>query len=225
MAKNLFVSVGYQFVHGLKMPVYLSVNGVPNGTLPTDVQSFAPADPNFGFTLEATPSAYSIYHAGTLSVRKLFAQHYSVLANYTYSKAIDIATDIQLTDTPMDYLHPNLDRAVGDNDVRHRLVLTLMAESSNNWTLVLRNFKVSMLNTLQSPRYYTVLAGFDVNGDQYPFSDRVGDIGRNTYRGDPSYTTDVRLRRVFSLGERLKAEACAEVFGSGAVQTAPLPSL
>ncbi|HYK48141.1 MAG TPA: hypothetical protein VEU94_00330, partial [Terriglobales bacterium] len=186
IAKNLFVSAGYQFVHGLKLPVYVSVNGVPNGTLPTGVQSFAPADPNFGFTLEATPTAYSIYHAGTLTVRKLFAQYYSVLANYTYSKSIDISTDIQLTDTPMDYLHPNLDRSVGDNDVRHRLVLTLMGESPNTWNPVLRNFKVSMLNTLQSPRYYTVLAGFDVNGDQYPFSDRVGDIGRNTYRGDPS---------------------------------------
>ena len=34
IAKNLFVSVGYQFVHGLKLPVYVSVNGVPNGTLP-----------------------------------------------------------------------------------------------------------------------------------------------------------------------------------------------
>lgn len=212
IAKNFFVSVGYEFVHGLKLPVYISVNGVPNGTLPTGVQSFAPADPNFGFALEATPAAYSIYHAGTMSVRKPFAQHYSILANYTYSKSIDISTDIQLTDTPMDYLHPNLDRGLGDNDVRHRFVLALLGESPGTWAPVLRNFKVSMLNTLQSPRYYTVLAGFDVNGDQYPFSDRVGDIGRNTYRGDPSYTTDVRVQRVFSLTERLKAEASAEVF-------------
>ena len=50
--------------------------------------------------------AIPIYHAGTLSVRKPFAHHYSILANYTYSKSIDISTDIQLTDTPMDYLHP-----------------------------------------------------------------------------------------------------------------------
>ena len=50
---------------------------------------------------------YSIYHGGTLSVRKPFAHHYSLLANYTYSKSIDISTDIQLTGSPMDYLHPN----------------------------------------------------------------------------------------------------------------------
>jgi hypothetical protein len=212
VAKGLFVSVGYQFVHGLKLPVYNSINGIPNGTLPTGVQAFVPADPNFGFTLEATPTAYSIYHAGTLSVRKPFAHHYSILANYTYSKSIDISTDIQLTDTPMDYLHPNLDRAVGENDMRHHFVLTLLGESPGTWNPLLRNFKVSMLNTLQSPRYYTVFAGFDVNGDGFPFSDRVGTIGRNTYRGDSSYTTDMRLQRVFNLGERIKAEASAEVF-------------
>jgi hypothetical protein len=75
---------------------------------------FSPADPSFGFVLLATPQGYSIYHAGTLSVRKPFARHYSLLANYTFSKSIDLATDVQLTDTPTDYLKPNLDRAVGD---------------------------------------------------------------------------------------------------------------
>jgi len=212
IAKGLFVSLGYQFVHALKLPVYDSINAVPSGTLPTGVQAFTPADPNFGFALEATPTGYSIYHAGTLSVRKPFAHHYGVLANYTYSKAIDIATDVQLTDSPMDYLHPNLDRGLSENDMRHHFVLALMGESPNTWNPVLRNFKVSMLNTLQSPRYYTIFAGFDVNGDQFPFSDRVGNTRRNTYRGGSSYTTDVRVQRVFNVSERLKAEASAEVF-------------
>ena len=110
-----------------------------------------PSDPNFGFALEATPTAYSIYHAGTLSVRKPFAHHYSLLANYTYSKSIDLATDIQLTDSPMDYLDPNLDRGLGENDMRHHFVLTLMGESPNTWNSALRNFKVSMLNQPTKP--------------------------------------------------------------------------
>jgi hypothetical protein len=65
---------------------------------------------------------------------------------------------------------------------------------------------------MESSRAYTIFAGFDVNGDIYPFSDRVGAIGRNTYRGDPFYTTDVRIQRVFPLGERFKGEASFEVF-------------
>jgi hypothetical protein len=159
IAKNLFVSAGYQFVHGLKPPCT---------SAPAECQWHAsdrrpvlPPAPTLT-TLEATPTATHL-SAGMLSVRKLFAQHYSVLANYTYSKSI-ISTDIQLTDTPMDY-HPD-DRSRGQRrasspgaDLNGR---TLISESR------LRNF-VSMLNTLQSLRYYTVLAGFDVNGDQYHF--------------------------------------------------------
>jgi len=212
VAQNLFVSAGYQFVHALKLPLYLSVNGVPNGTLPSGVQSFSPADPDFGFSLMASPSGFSIYHAGTVSLRKPFARHYSVLANYTFSKSIDLATDVQLTDSPMDYLRPQLDRAVGDNDVRHRLVLALLADSPDSWTAALRKVKFSMLNTLESPRYYTIFAGFDVNGDGFPFSDRVGTIGRNTYRGDASYTTDIRLQKAFQVRERWETAASVEVF-------------
>jgi Carboxypeptidase regulatory-like domain/TonB dependent receptor len=212
VAKDLFVSVGYQFVHGLRLPLYLSINGLPAGTTPSGVQAFTPADPNFGFSLMATPTGYSIYNGAVLSVRKPFAHHFSLLGNYTFSKSIDVATDVQLTDTPMNYLNPNLDRALSDNDVRHRFVLTLLGESPNTWTPALRNFKVSMLNTLESPRYYTLYAGFDVNGDGFPFNDRVGTVGRNTYRGDASYTTDIRVQRVFNLGERWKVEASAEVF-------------
>ena len=59
---------------------------------------------------------------------------------------------------------------------------------------------------------YTILAGFDVNGDIYPFSDRVGNVGRNTYRGDPNYTTDLRLQRVIPFSERFKGEISLEAF-------------
>jgi hypothetical protein len=138
------------------------------------------------------------------------AQHYSILANYVYGKSIDIATENQLQDEPQDYLVPQLDRAVSDNDVRHRLVLTLMGQSPATWTASLRNFEFSMLNTLQSPQYYSILAGSDVNGDGFPFNDRVGSIGRNSYRGASYYDTDLRLQRLFNITERLKLNGSVE---------------
>jgi hypothetical protein len=67
-----------------------------------------------------------------------------------------------------------------------------------------------MLNTLQSPQYYSILAGSDINGDGFPFNDRVGNIGRNTYRGAAYYDTDLRLQRLFNLTERWKLNASAE---------------
>jgi hypothetical protein len=206
------LTAGYQYLHAADIPVYYSVNGLPAGNLPDGRQAFTPADPRFGFALIATPTGFSIYNGGTLSLRKNFANHYSVLANYTYSKSIDISTDVQLTGTPQDYLDPNGDRSNGDNDVRHRAVLSFLAESPAEWPLLLRNFKLSMLNTLQSPRYFSILAGFDVNGDGFPFSDRTGTVGRNSYRGASYYDSDIRLQRVFHLTERISTEASLETF-------------
>ena len=206
------LTTGYQFLHALDLPVYLSVNGLPNGTLPDGRPSFTPADPRFGFSLLATPSGFSIYNGGIVSLRKGFARHYSMQANYTYSKSIDIATDIQLTDTPQNYLNPSADRSVGDNDIRHRATISFLAESPSEWPRALQNFRLSMLNTLQSPRYYSILAGFNVLGDGFPFSDRTGTVGRNSYRGASYYDSDLRLQRVIHFSDRLSAAASMEGF-------------
>ena len=44
----------------------------------------------------------------------------------------------------------------------------------------------------------------------FPFNDRVGSIGRNTYRGASYYDTDLRLQRLFNATERLKVNVSAE---------------
>jgi len=204
------LTAGYHYLHAMHLLSSNTINGVPNGTLSDGRQKFSPADPNFGFVLYATASGWSIYNAGSILVRKELAHRYSVLANYVYGKSIDLATEAQLQDEPQDYLAPQLDRAVGDNDVRHRLVLTLMGESPTTWTAPLRNFEFSMLNTLQSPQYYSILAGSDINGDGFPFNDRVGSIGRNSYRGASYYDTDLRLQRLFNLTERMKLNGSVE---------------
>lgn len=204
-------TIGYRYLHAMRLISSNTVNGLPNGYLPDGRQKFQPADTNFGFVLYATPSGWSIYNSGILSLHKDFAHHYSLLANYVYGKSIDLATEGQLQDEPQDYLQPQLDRAVGDNDVRHRLVFTAMAESPQAWIAPLRDLQLSMLNTLQSPQFYSVLAGSDINGDGFPFNDRVGNIGRNTYRGAAYYDTDIRLQRLVSLGERVKVNLSAEV--------------
>jgi len=205
------LTLGYRYVHASRLLSSNTVNGVPDGLLSDGRQKFLPADPNFGFVLYATPSGWSIYNAGFVSLQKDFAHHYSLMANYVYGKSIDVATENQLQDEPQDYLNPALDRAVSDNDVRNRLVLTIMASSPASWVAPLRNFQFSMLNTLQSPQYYNILAGSDINGDGFPFNDRVGDIGRNTYRGDAYYDTDIRVQKLLSFNERIKVNLSAEV--------------
>jgi hypothetical protein len=210
LGNKWFLTVGYHYLHAIHLESSESINAVPNGFLSDGRQKFAPADPNFGFALIAEATGWSIYNSGSVGLRKEFGENFSVLANYVYGKSIDIATENQLQDEPQDYLAPQLDRAVGDNDVRHRLVLTLIGESPKTWVAPLRNVSFSLLNTLQSPQYYSILAGSDINGDGFPFNDRVGNIGRNTYRGASYYDTDFRLQKRLNLTERLNLNLSAE---------------
>jgi carboxypeptidase family protein/TonB-dependent receptor-like protein len=220
VGKDFIVSLEYQWLHASRLPVYFSINGTPNpannGCNPLITSGCAPyfttTDPRFGFVLYVKPEGFSIYNAGTLSVRKTFSHHFDLLANYTYSKSIDISTTVNLPNTPVDFLRPSLDKAPGDNDIRHRLTLALLAETPNTWNVALRDFKASVLTNLQSARRYSIVAGFDTNGDLFPFGDRVGVIGRNTYIGDPTHTVDVRLQRLIPLNERFKMELSAEIF-------------
>lgn len=210
LGKNWHLTLGYHYLHALRLNSSKSVNGVPDGFLSDGRQAFAPADATFGFALFATPTGWAIYNAGTAVLRRDFAQHYSAMASYTFSKSVDVGTENQLQDEVQDYLAPQLDRSVSDNDARHRLVVTLLGDSPDTWVRPLRNFELSMVNTLQSPQFYSILAGSDINGDGFPFNDRVGFIGRNSYRGDSYYDTDVRLQRRFNITERVKANARAE---------------
>jgi hypothetical protein len=217
VGKDYYVSAGYQWMHASRLPVYSSINGTPQPGCDPAVTTgckafFAPLDPGFGFVLFVKPIGFSIYNAGTLNVRKALSHHFNFLANYTYSKSIDISTTINLPNTPENYLHPEYDRAVGDNDVRHRFTLAFLAESPREWPVVVRDFKFSLLNSLQSARFFSINTGFDTNGDLFPFSDRVGVSARNSYKGDPYYDTDLRVQRVIPITERVKTEASVEVF-------------
>ena len=93
LGRNWFLTLGYHYVHAIHLISSNSINGVPNGNLADGRQKFSPADTNFGFALYATPSGWSIYNAGTVSLRRQLKNHYSVLANYTYGKSIDVATE------------------------------------------------------------------------------------------------------------------------------------
>jgi hypothetical protein len=77
---------------------------------------------------------------------------------------------------------------------------------------VIRGFGSSLVVTAQSPRFYNVTAGTDVNRDVNVNTDRPDGIGRNTFRGDDFFTIDLRLRRRFRPTERVTIEATADLF-------------
>src|SRR6266849_6765499 len=89
LGKDLYLSLGYQWMHASRLPVYSSINGDCPGhleadcpRLPSGKEVFSgPADPRFGFVLYVKPIGFSIYNAGTFSLRKAFSHHFNFLAN------------------------------------------------------------------------------------------------------------------------------------------------
>lgn len=212
VAQDWFLGLGYQVVHALKLVGGGNINTIPIGTLPNGKTLFRPADFRFGFTILNDASGYSIFHAGMLSLRKSFSRHYSVLANYTFSKSIDNLTTLKFQGLSQDYYRPHLERALSDNHNQHRFNLALVADSPNQWPVALRDFTASVLLTAQSARFFSILTGFDVNGDNFPFSDRVGASGRNVYQGEPYFSMDLRVQRGIPFSEHLRGVFSVEFF-------------
>src|SRR5260370_624876 len=66
--------------------------------------------------------------------------------------------------------------------------------------------------TLQTGRPFTIFVGFDSNGDTNPVTDRVGNLGRNTYYGDHLYSWDLRVSRYFLIRDRRRFDLMVDAF-------------
>jgi outer membrane receptor protein involved in Fe transport len=214
VGKDIQISAGYNFIHALKIHYFGDANAAPNGTLPDGKQALTLADPNFGFAFLDSPIGYSIYHAGFLTFNRRFRNHFQLMANYTWSKSIDNQTTIGYPTGPQNYLRIDLERAVSDNNIAHRFVLSGTVESPYQNPL-LKGWDVGVTAVVQSPRFQSVQVGFDSNGDGFPFSDRVGLLGRNSYQGGNFRDVDTRVERAIPFtvsGREVRTTFSLEVF-------------
>ncbi|HKX26741.1 MAG TPA: TonB-dependent receptor, partial [Blastocatellia bacterium] len=214
VGNGLVLSAGYLFVtaHKQLRPANLNI-APPVGTLPNGKPrfDFRKLDPNGGLFYYTDNSGNSAYHGLTLSAARRFGQFLRLNANYTLSKTVDDGTFAVFVNTPEDLYHRQLERALSIQDVRHRFVANFTATGREKTPF--RGFELSSILTLQSPRPFTIFAGFDANEDTNPVTDRVGLSGRNTYLGDGLRTVDLRLSRSFSFGqEKKRLQLIAECF-------------
>jgi hypothetical protein len=152
------------------------------------------------------------YHGLTIQAIERMGKYFSLNANYTFSKSIDdgnFTTFINLPQNQFDYA---AERALSNQDVRHRFVANFSANTPDHGFAVVRNWTLSSIITVQSGRPFTIFAGFDANGDTNPVTDRVGLVRRNTYIGDPLRSWDARVSRSFSLTERMKVNLSVDAF-------------
>ena len=161
-------------------------------------------------------SANSFYHAATLSVQRRFANHFSLNAHYTFSKAIDEVTDFNSDWSAENPLNVRLDRALSAFDQRHRAVFSGVFASpldgDSTVDKIFGDWIFSPIFIAGSGRPFNLLLGFDANNDGRSQSDRPFTVGRNTGIGEPFYSFDARLARRFHFKEDMFLELTFEGF-------------
>jgi outer membrane receptor protein involved in Fe transport len=208
---GLALSAGYLFVgaHHLVRAEDLNV-APPVGKLPDGRDLFGAAKYPSGLLYYTDNSGNSVYHGMTLQLRHRYSRYFDWSANYTFSRTLDDGTFTTFVSTPQDLYLRNLERANSNQDVRHRFTANFVSNApEKGW---LRNFALSGIVAAQSARPFTMFAGFDVNNDGNPVTDRVGLSARNTYWGDSQSNVDLRVSRFFRLTERSRLLLSVDAF-------------
>ena len=133
LAGNLLIETAYlaNVGHHLGGPD-VNINMIPlaNGRGPTVQSQASRPFPQFNnVTLKSPPWGNSTYHSLNVKLEKRYSNGLNFLANYTWSKFID---DVQgnadlSTNAGAGYTHielRRLDKAISDNDIRHRVIVS-----------------------------------------------------------------------------------------------------
>jgi len=153
----------------------------------------------------------ALYQGGIFEIKKRFGSHYTLLGNYTYSKAYDTSTDFNTDYGPLDPTNLAADRALSSFDERHKVVVAAVVSSP--WkNKILSGFEVSPIAQYHSGHPFNLLAGEAVNGDNHPTNGRPIGANRNTGLGPDYVSFDMRLSRTFTFREKYKLQFLAEGF-------------
>lgn len=223
-AKDMTASANYLLVRGVRLARTRNVNLAPP-FFSTDRPMFTDQrlDPALNGMYQLENSASSTYHGLSLAFR-LMKPDFTLDTSYTYSKAIDDASDY--AEQPQNPYAARDDRGLSSFDVRHRLVLSGLFdlpigdeegnakhEQHGTFVRLFSNIELAPILTLESARPVNPLTGLDSNNSQsYPLSARPLGYGRNTLSTPPLATLDVRILKAIPMGESRRLDLVAESF-------------
>jgi hypothetical protein len=238
IGNGLSISLSYIYVHTTHLPWAVDKNLLPgaptltptagaNG-LPTNGLPFqdweAPecvtspalcfADPTHTILQNNQYSsiANAVYHGGILEVKKRFSDHFTLMANYTYSKALDDSTDFNSDYAAFNEVNLAAERSLSDFDQRHKAVIAAVVDSPWEHSRMLSGFQLAPIISYNSRHPFNLLAGADINGDSHFTNDRPPGAGRNSGLGPNYVSFDMRVSRTITFADRYKLQIIAEGF-------------
>jgi outer membrane receptor protein involved in Fe transport len=227
--RDTSVAVTYLFVDGSDLPRSIDRNlGTPGQRTFTVANSsetfpyhFFGSDRQFAsfqrlIAFEST--AESRYNGLTFELNRRFARQLQFRAAYTLGKVEDTVPDatavvpgnagddLKYASNPANF---DADRTYGNNDQRHRFVLSAVydtsgfaAEFEGLTRTLLDNWSLSAIFTAQSGQPYTARVGaVDLNGDGNTRNDIAPGTARNEFRLPAIVTFDPRVARVIPIGD------------------------
>jgi hypothetical protein len=237
LGNSLSVSANYIYVHTTHLPWAIDKNLLPGAPIVTGTGANGLPTNGFPFQdwgapeCQATPAlcfadpthtilqnnqyssiANAIYHGGIFEVRKRFNDSFTLMANYTYSKAIDDSTDFNSDYAAFNEVSLEAERSLSDFDQRHKFVFASVIDSPWKSSKVLSGFELSPIVSYNSGHPFNLLAGADINGDGHFTNDRPPGAPRNSGLGPNYVVFDMRLSRRFQFGERAALLVTAEGF-------------
>jgi hypothetical protein len=236
IGNGLSISANYIYVRTTHLPVAIDTNllpGAPIDTGSTGLPSNGIPFQDWGAPVCVAPSptnpcfadgsltilqnnvyssiATASYNGGIFELKKRFSNHFTILANYTYSHAIDESTDFNSDYAPQNQTELAAERSSSDFDQRHKVVLAGVFDSP--WkNPAIAGFQLSPIFSYNSGHPFNLLAGADINGDNHFTNDRPPGAGRNTGLGPNYIDFDMRLSRTFRFTERYSLQLLAEGF-------------
>lgn len=216
LERKTVVGVSYNYVRGIKLVTARRINPVvrPTGNVITSMIT-GRVDTTKGDVTEFESAFDSYYHGLTINLVRNFSENFGIFASYTLSKSIDNTFDVRTdtADSPVNPLRPGDERALSIQDVRNRFVLSANLKLNYTKNLLLRDFQIATITTIESGRPYNLTAGVDLNQDgDNGTGDRPAGIGRNTGITPGFSSVDMRLSRSFKFKERYQILGFVEVF-------------
>ena len=156
--------------------------------------------------------ANAIYNGGLLEFKKSFGQRITFFGNYTYSHAIDQATDFNSDYSAFTQTDLAAERARSDFDQRHKVVVAGVFDSPYDRSRYFGGFEFSPIVSYNSNHPFNLLAGSDINGDNHFTNDRPPSAPRNSGIGPNYVDFDARLSRSFKFAHEKNLTLTAEGF-------------